>query len=51
MDFLLWGKFLAVVLLDMVFGDPRWLPHPVRIMGSSLLGGNSGSLNGFIALY
>lgn len=26
-------KFLAACALDMVAGDPRWLPHPVRIMG------------------
>ena len=23
-------------LLDLVIGDPRWLPHPVRIMGSAI---------------
>ncbi len=23
----------AAVILDLVFGDPRWFPHPVRIMG------------------
>ncbi|ABB24000.1 MAG: adenosylcobinamide-phosphate synthase [Pelodictyon luteolum] len=25
---------LAAFLLDLAFGDPRWLPHPVRAMGS-----------------
>ena len=24
---------LAVLALDALFGDPRWLPHPVRLMG------------------
>jgi adenosylcobinamide-phosphate synthase len=33
MDFFQGGKFLAVVLLDVVLGDPRWLPHPVRLIG------------------
>ncbi len=26
-------KFLAVCTLDAMVGDPRWLPHPVRMMG------------------
>ena len=26
-------KFLAVCALDAMGGDPRWLPHPVRMMG------------------
>lgn len=26
-------KFLAVCALDVMAGDPRWLPHPVRMMG------------------
>jgi adenosylcobinamide-phosphate synthase len=26
-------QILAAVALDMVFGDPRWLPHPVRGIG------------------
>ena len=25
--------------LDLVMGDPRWLPHPVRIMGRAIEGG------------
>jgi adenosylcobinamide-phosphate synthase len=33
MDFFPGGKFLAAVLLDVVLGDPRWLPHPVRLIG------------------
>lgn len=29
-------KLLSIVLaylLDLIFGDPEWLPHPVRSMG------------------
>ncbi len=26
-------KFLVVCLVDLAIGDPRWLPHPVRLMG------------------
>ncbi len=26
-------KILSVCLLDVLAGDPRWLPHPVRLMG------------------
>ncbi len=26
-------KILAVGLLDVALGDPRWFPHPVRVMG------------------
>lgn len=26
-------KFLAVCVVDLMVGDPRWLPHPVRLMG------------------
>ncbi len=25
---------LAAILLDQLFGDPRWLPHPVRLIGN-----------------
>jgi adenosylcobinamide-phosphate synthase len=25
---------LAAFILDLVFGDPRWLPHPVTLMGN-----------------
>jgi adenosylcobinamide-phosphate synthase len=28
------GEVIGACLLDAVVGDPRWLPHPVRIMGS-----------------
>ncbi|MDI6802112.1 MAG: adenosylcobinamide-phosphate synthase CbiB [Thermodesulfovibrionales bacterium] len=27
---------IAAFLLDIAIGDPRWLPHPVRIIGSSI---------------
>jgi adenosylcobinamide-phosphate synthase len=27
------GVLLGACLLDAVIGDPRWLPHPVRLMG------------------
>ena len=33
MDFFLGAKFLTVVLFDVLLGDPRWFPHPVRLMG------------------
>lgn len=26
-------QVVAALLLDLVFGDPRWLPHPVRLLG------------------
>ncbi len=27
----------AAFILDIFFGDPRWLPHPVRWMGKVIL--------------
>ena len=27
------GELLLACVLDVMFGDPRWLPHPVRLMG------------------
>ena len=27
---------MLAFLLDLAIGDPRWLPHPVRIMGSAI---------------
>ena len=27
------GALLGGCALDWLFGDPRWLPHPVRLMG------------------
>ena len=38
MDSFLGVKFLAVCLLDVALGDPRWLPHPVRVMGFVIQG-------------
>jgi adenosylcobinamide-phosphate synthase len=26
-------KILIAVVLDLLFGDPRWLPHPVKLIG------------------
>jgi len=26
-------QLLAAILLDLLLGDPRWLPHPVRLIG------------------
>ncbi|UOQ95665.1 adenosylcobinamide-phosphate synthase CbiB [Halobacillus shinanisalinarum] len=41
----------AALLLDLWLGDPRWLPHPVRMMGSLIhfleSRGNKGSLRRF----
>jgi adenosylcobinamide-phosphate synthase len=31
---------IAAVILDMVFGDPSWLPHPVRLIGSAIAAGD-----------
>ena len=25
--------FLAGFVLDLLFGDPHWLPHPIRLIG------------------
>jgi adenosylcobinamide-phosphate synthase len=34
MDFLpLWYSLPAAFLLDLIIGDPTWLPHPIRWMG------------------
>ncbi len=29
-------ELILAFLLDLAVGDPRWLPHPVRIMGSAI---------------
>lgn len=31
-------QILIAILLDQLFGDPRWLPHPVRIIGAACNG-------------
>ena len=30
-------QILIAILLDQLFGDPRWLPHPVRIIGAACM--------------
>ena len=38
MDFLpSWYSLPAAFLLDLLIGDPKWLPHPIRWMGSTIL--------------
>jgi len=32
------GTLLVACALDAVVGDPRWLPHPVRLMGRAIAG-------------
>ena len=31
-------QILIAILLDQLLGDPRWLPHPVRIIGAACIG-------------
>lgn len=31
-------SFLTGFLLDLVFGDPYWLPHPIRLIGNLIAG-------------
>ena len=26
-------QIIVAIILDLIFGDPRWLPHPVRLIG------------------
>ena len=28
-------QILIAILLDQLLGDPRWLPHPVRVIGAA----------------
>ena len=30
-------QIILAILLDLMFGDPRWLPHPVRLIGRLIL--------------
>ncbi|MDH3359822.1 MAG: adenosylcobinamide-phosphate synthase CbiB [Desulfobulbaceae bacterium] len=30
-------QIIAALILDFVLGDPRWLPHPVRLIGNSAI--------------
>lgn len=32
------GTLLLACTLDAILGDPRWLPHPVRLMGRAIAG-------------
>ena len=32
------AHLLSAFLLDLAMGDPRWLPHPVRLVGRSITG-------------
>lgn len=38
------GVILAAVVLDRLFGDPRWLPHPVRLIGLLISAGEKARL-------
>ena len=31
-----WIVIPAAVCLDLILGDPRWLPHPIRWMGTAI---------------
>jgi adenosylcobinamide-phosphate synthase len=33
------SRFVSAYALDLVVGDPEWLPHPVRVMGAAISGG------------
>jgi adenosylcobinamide-phosphate synthase len=33
--------FAAAYLVDLLVGDPGWLPHPVRLMGSAIMAGEA----------
>jgi len=38
MEFLsTWNVLPAAFILDLIIGDPRWLPHPVRWMGTAIV--------------
>jgi len=30
-------QIIVAVVLDLIFGDPRWLPHPVRLIGRLII--------------
>lgn len=33
-----WTVLLPAILLDLILGDPHWMPHPVRWMGAMIAG-------------
>ena len=33
-----WPVLLPAILLDLILGDPHWMPHPVRWMGAMIAG-------------
>ena len=33
-----WTVLLPAVVLDLLLGDPHWMPHPVRWMGRTISG-------------
>jgi adenosylcobinamide-phosphate synthase len=33
------SRFVSAYALDLVVGDPEWLPHPVRVVGTAISGG------------
>jgi adenosylcobinamide-phosphate synthase len=41
---------LAALMLDLVLGDPAWLPHPVRIIGAVIAAGERRLHTGFARL-
>lgn len=42
-------QILAALGLDLLLGDPRWLPHPVRLIGKFAMGAEKISRNLFAA--
>ena len=37
MSYHFFAMFLGFVL-DLLFGDPHWLPHPIRLIGNLITG-------------
>lgn len=33
MQISLWQALLIAFVMDMILGDPKWMPHPIRLMG------------------
>ena len=36
------AALLAGCVIDWIIGDPLWLPHPVRLMGTMIAGSENG---------